>query len=100
MYFLRLRSTKNPDEKADMGIQTFTYAIMPHTGKNTLISFLSKSCIRGPPFNFQGGGGGGWNFLRTNYLFQPGLLHVYKEQLLNLIIYFMQSLPEIIYFKK
>ncbi|ELU16163.1 hypothetical protein CAPTEDRAFT_182455 [Capitella teleta] len=27
-----LRSSKSPDEMADMGVQTFTYAAMPHTG--------------------------------------------------------------------
>ena len=34
--FFRLRSPKAPDDSADMGSHSFTYAVMPHTGASDL----------------------------------------------------------------
>ena len=62
--------------------------------------------VMGPPFNLQGVGVEYLSLI--HYLFQPGsaarwklkmLSHVYIQQFLQYIIYFMQSLREIIYTK-
>lgn len=43
----RLRAPKAPDANADMGQHSFSYAVMPHSGKQTLYNISSRiaKCI-------------------------------------------------------
>ena len=39
-FFYSLRSPKAPDDQADMGSHEFSYAVFPHSGKQTTLNFL------------------------------------------------------------
>ena len=41
LLFVRLRSSKAPDEEADMGSHEFSYAVLPHSGKTIIINLAA-----------------------------------------------------------